>query len=271
MARKNASFGDPIRIDNPPSSGYDYWPLCVTLDKDGYFTACGGTDSENVSNFESVTGSIYGVFDGPGTVNGRTWSIRVGPLPPGQQYWLKVEAVADFTSGSLPATVSNQVPFIAAQDGYYSCPSGHGYPAVSCGQASASGAQESQSGTLPRYYRVRLSEEIPGLASPCAGLLLGGLLAPSTVYLAYDPAASLGTAPVWRDVNLPEFIGRWTLRAALSRCGASAELVQQTIGPRYVSTGMVFRCTNWNSNHANRFQLVGPPGGVALSLIVEPA
>ncbi len=266
MTGKKSSY-DTLRIDNPPNSGYDYWPLCVTLDSNGNFTACGGTDDETVVRFTSVTASISGGPSNTVPCTGRTWSVPLGPVNTGQVLTLNVSANVDFQTSS--GTVTNYVNFIAVQAGYYSCPSGHGYPAVSCGQASAWGGQQSQSGTLPRYFRMRLNDEIPSLTLPRAGLLLGGLLAPSTVYLAYDPATSVQNVPVWRNVNLPEFIGRWTLRATLS--GASAELVQQVIGSQTVSTGMVLRCTNWNSLRANRFHLVGPPGGVALSLIVEPA
>jgi hypothetical protein len=264
MGGRKGSY-DLLRIDNPPSSGNDYWPLCVSLDENGYFTASGGSDDSTVAKFTSVTAGASGGPSATASCNSTNWSVLVGPFTPGQVYYLTVTARAEFTTGAPPAQVWNYVPFIAVQAGYYSCPYGHSP------SSSESRGQESQSGTLPRYYRVRLNDEIPSSTSPRAGLLLGGLLAPSTVYLAYDPATSVQNAPVWRDANLPEFIGRWTLRVTQSGCGVSAELLQQTIGPRSVSTGMIFRCTNWNSLRANRFHLVGPPGGIALCLIVEPA
>ena len=263
MAAKSCPY-DTLRIDNPANSGYDYWPLCVSLDNNGYFTASGGTDDQTIVKFTSVTAGVSGGPSATVNCNSPNWSLPIGPFTAGQVYYLNVMATAVFQNGNIQQ-VPSYVPFIAVQAGYYSCPSGHSP------SSSESSGQESHSGTLPRYYRVRLNDEISGSTSPRAGLLLGGLLAPSTVYLAYDPATSVQNAPVWRDVNLPEFIGRWTLRATLSGFGASAELLQQTIGPRSISTGMVFRCTNWNSLRANRFHLVGPPGGVALCLIVEPA
>ena len=263
MPRTRAALGKSIRIDIPASNN-DYWPLCTSLDGNNFLTASGGTDDVSVVQFLSIHGDITGGPGKDGQCSGTSWSISgIGQLELGKVYCLTVTGTLLHDDGAVESATAHCY-FITVRAGYYSCPSGHS-------PSGTSSQEESPSGTLPRYYRVRLSDEIPGLASPRAGLLLGGLLAPSTVYLAYDPAASVRTAPVWRDVNLPEFIGRWRLRVVTSGCGAAAELVQQTIDPRFVSTGMVFRCANWNGLRPNQFLLVGPEGGVGLSLIVEPA
>jgi hypothetical protein len=106
-------------------------------------------------------------------------------------------------------------------------------------------------------------------------LTFGGLLQPSSIYLAYDLDASTLATAVWRDINLPDYIGRWTLRVTQSCCGSNAELVQQTLGPYEVRTPMIFRCDRWSFSGPNVFVLAhsvcGDAGSVRLTVIVEPA
>ncbi len=255
---------DCIRIDSPPDTN-DEKPLCVTLDNRSCFVASGGTDDPNIISIDSVQGQIAGTsIRITGSSTGVHWTIPgLGPLVAGQVYQLLVTATVYRNDSSEPTPCSNCVSFIAVNDSH-SYPSGH------------SPTEESVfARVMPRYFRIRLQEEIPSFASPAGSWMLGGLLEPCSVHLAYDSDASTLATPVWRDINLPEYIGRWTLRVTQSRCGSNAELIQQTLGPREVRAPMTLRCDKWSFRGPNVFvpahSAHGDAAAVPLPVVVEPA
>ncbi len=262
MDQPKSTFNDTIRIDYPPGES-DYNPLCTMLDANNCLDASGGTDDKRIIAILSVSGQIAGIPPVTGTVSGLTWTISgIGPLRVGNVYTLVVTATVEL-AGGVTVQCSNFRTFIAVNDSY-SCPSGHS-PSVESAFASV----------IPRYFRMRLHEEVAGIASSVESLTLGGLLEPRSVYLAYDSGASTLATPVWRDINLPENVGRWTLRITQSCCGSDAELVQRILSPHEVLTPMTFRCDNWSFKRPNLFRLVHSTLGVAqatrLTVVVEPA
>ncbi len=264
---RRETFNNVIRIDCPPGTN-NYNPLCVTLDGNNCITASGGTDDLNVITFTSIQGQLVGIStitqSFPGGPPGLNWSIpKIGPLVPGQVYKLLVTAQVQFIGESGTVQCTNYKFFIAV-NASYPCPSGH-----------SPSAEAMLASVLPRYFRLRLQEELPGAAAPAGGVRLGGLLEPSSVYLAYDTRASTLATPVWRDINLPDYIGGWTLRVTQTCSGQKAELVQQTLGPREVLAPMVFRCDGWSFQRANVLVLAraahGGAGAAPLTVVVEPA
>jgi hypothetical protein len=258
------TFNDVISIAVPQGTN-DYFPLCVTLNSQGCFTASGGTDNENVVSISNVQGQIVGTsITKPGEVIGLNWSIpNLGPLQAGNVYQLVVTANVVFAGSTQPTLCSNYKFFIAVDD-IYPCPPGH-----------APTADSMFARVMPRYFRIRLQEGGSGAASPAGSLRLGGLLEPSSVYLAYDSSASTAATPVWRDINLPECMGRWTLRVMQSCCGSTAELVRQPLGPCEVLVPMSFRCPAWSFQGPNAFVLAssarGDTAATPLAVVVEPA
>jgi hypothetical protein len=240
-------------------------PLCATLDSGNSFTASGGTGNPSVT-FLSVHGQIVGT---PISVSGNVidpahWNIgNLGPITAGNTYELLVTANVMVAGSGASSLCATSTYFIAVNNSY-SCPSGHSPPP----------AESMFARVMPRYFRVRLQEEISDVASRAGGLTFGGLLQPSSIYLAYDLDASTLATAVWRDINLPDYIGRWTLRVTQSCCGSNAELVQQTLGPNEVRTAMIFHCDRWSFWGPNVFVLThsmcGDAGSARLTVIVEP-
>jgi len=261
---QNATLANCIRIDFPPGTNVDI-PLCIPLDSGNCFNASGGTNDPNVS-FVSVQGQIV---DTPICVPGNVidplhWNIPgLGPLLVGRTYELLVTAYITVSGSSGTRLCAHSKHFIAVKDNCHTH-SGHS-PA----------AESMFAQVMPRYFRMRLQEEIPNVASRAGSLTLGGLMEPSSVYLAYNSEASTLAAPVWCDINLPDNVGRWILRVTQSCYGSNAELVQQTLGPREVRTPMAFRCDCWSFRGPNVFVLAhstcGDAGPARLTVVVEPA
>jgi hypothetical protein len=201
----------------------------------------------------------------PGNViDPKNWNIpNLGPLVAGQIYQLSVTAnVTVHGSREITPCIAPPRSFIAVEDGYLTH-SGH-----------AATTQSMFASVMPRYLRMRLQEEFPDVASPAGGLTFGGLLQPNSIYLAYDSDASTLATPVWRDADLPDDIGRWTLRVTQSRGGSHAELVQQTLGRHEFRTPMSFRCDRWSFRGRNVFVFAHSTRGDAdsahLTVVVEP-
>jgi hypothetical protein len=254
-----------IRIDTPQGTNV-YFPLCVTLDANNCFTACGGTDDGNVSKFLKVDGQIVGCSSAspnyPGVPNGLCWTIPgIGPLQPGQVCQLQVTATVERAGGNMTSQCSKY--FITVNNSY-SCPSGHAPAAVSM-----------FAGVMPRYYRVGVAEDVSGGASAVRSLTFGGGPNLSSVYLAYDSDSSTLKVPVWRDINLPDSLGKWTFRVTQTCCALIAELVQQTFLPSEVVT-FTFRCSAWSfSSRRNLFTFVPSASSSGRAaprhVVVEPA
>ena len=241
----NSSIANCITFTKPAAATASN-PLCVTIDSGNCFTASGGTGNPSVT-FVSVQGQIVGT---PISVSGNVisptlWNIsNLGPLTAGITYELLVTANVTVGGSGATSLCTASTYFIAVNNSY-SCPPGHSPPPT----------ESMFVRVMPRYYRMRLQEEMSDVTSRAGGLTLGGLLQPSSIYLAYDLDASTLATAVWRDINLPDFIGRWTLRVTQSCCGSNAELVQQTLGPCEVCTPMTFRCDRWLFRGPNVFVL----------------
>jgi len=252
-----------IRIDNPPGKDPSV-PLCAQLDSGNFLNASGGANDPSVNCFIAVQAQIYGTsINVTGNITGKNWNIPgLGPLTPGTVYQLVINAQVNVSSGAtLPCTTSRS--FIAV-NASYSCPPGH-----------SSGELSAIPGVLPRYYRMRLQDELPDPASPIGSLTLGGLLEPGNIYLEFDSDVSTSSTFVWRDINRPDFIGRWTLRATRTCRESKAELVHQILGACDVRTSMCLSCERWSPQGPSLFVLAQAADGSvrsgSLIVAIEPA
>ena len=106
---------------------------------------------------------------------------------------------------------------------------------------------------LPRFVRVTFVTEVGNKQGSYAAAF-GGLLQKASVYLAYDPSSSTAYEAIWRDINLPESLGKWTLRAWEHRDRIAAELAYFQLTENTVLPPVMFRISEWNPSGQNLLQ-----------------
>jgi len=196
-----------------------------------------------------------------GQYSGVTWwfdSVKRAHLGPDNIFFVKVYVRTDDGYG-----------YIERPKGFYGTGS---YPCYSLAQQLSQHwetARDPLGEVLPRFWQLTLG------ASP-QQVLLGGLLNRSTVYLAYDAGGSTDQEAVWRDINLPEHVGKWALRVRRSGTAFLAQLLLMRIEAERVLPPLVVYSANWSIRGGNALVLEPPTSdeaqaGNALQLHVEPA
>jgi hypothetical protein len=233
--------------------------------------AKGAVDEYLATQLHAVEARLNGGAWKSGTVSSFDWEVT-GLGRAGTVYLNKLEVRAEITANGVRFWTDIETRFFTAS-GNYACDAyGYGY-GYFVGQAHAKGLHPAApiKATLPRYYRLIALAQREQTGPDC-GLHAGGLWQRSAVYLAYNAALSNAYEAVWQDINLPESVGRWTLRV-WSSCGGHAELSFLRLTTTEVPPPLVLHCDKWNPRGCNLLPCDRLPGmeSEPIVLQVEPA
>ena len=229
-------------------------------------SGCGAAGQ--VANVLEVEGRINGGTVYGGSVSGRDWSIgAIGKVGTYCTNTLEIRIKYESTAGGA-ILWSEWTPrdFIGVGDA--AC---YGYCQPEMVPAAPSAPI---SLPLPRFMRLTFVAQV-GNQQPSVTASFGGLLQRTSVYLAYDSHASTAYESVWRDINLPESMGKWTLRGWTQgdRMVAEMSLFQMTNDT--IMPPVMFRIPNWDPNGQTLMQAdCASCGGGAIAdalLQLEPA
>lgn len=257
------SFGI-VEIINPPQ-GYASWPVDdqCRIQTDG----CGAYGL--VASVTAVHGRINGGPELEGTTYGRTWRIDgLGNAGTNCTNLLEVK-IKYFPTLAGGETWSDWTPREFVGVGSSAC---YSY-CVDPLDRMAHPAGDLLSCSFPRFYRLTLLGHI-GDGKERIPTEYGGLLQKTSVYLSYDAHGSTPYEAVWRDISLPETLGKWTLRVWSRSRRLFSELVYYRLTEKEVSPPVLFRSQEWRPGGQNllRGECVDCGGGLRDALVqLEPA
>lgn len=265
-------FFGPIDITNPPPGSSA--PPTVTLSTDCTFGVTVNIDTNLVHQVLAISWSINGASGSIDITTGSSgaYTFTAGPAISGTTNTINV---------SLSYVDANAVQQSAAAARLFTATGG----GSSCQSSSSShGNQVATSPSvpigvpLPRFYKLALFG--PSLQSPRSteNMLCGGLLERSAVYLEYDVGLSTPAIAVWKDINLPDMIGKWTLRVGRQGCRLRGDLTLFRLTQSEVSPPSQFGTSDWNVRGDNVLRSTGQPGSFVdfasrhdLIIVVSPA
>lgn len=274
-----------VTIDYPAEP--NPYPDQVPLDANNRF-ASHGRIAEPYAVITAVSGRVNDGTAIPGTFDNSngSWRIEnVGPAIPDQENTLVVRLEYRVDGQNLTAESGNRRFFALSSGGGGSGQQPQPPMPIPCPQpvTTSSDADSLKAALktprkiiqelLPRYLSVRFATGLERLASTT-----GGLLARSSVQLAYAEQLSSPFEAVWTSVNLPESIGFWRLRMESREAGAVALLVFSRFGDGIVMAPAVYQCIHWNWRATAVFVPYSETGTPSIAtefsqlpLLVEPA
>lgn len=233
-----------ITIFNPAADS------TVNVDPYCRIAANGCVDQYSVASLQAVEGRINGGASYPGTTYGLTWNfIALGFAGTSCYYENLLEVRVQYTpQAGGGSTWSGWAPRHFRGSGSSAC-SSYCPP----GQAFFGARRtEAMKIPLPRFYRLSFATR--RAHGHDLDFQMGGLIQRASVYLAYDVQSSTPYEAVWRDVNLPDSVGKWTLRTWSQDGDLLAELSYFRLSEHEVSAPLVFQSPKWNATSLNLLQ-----------------